>query len=308
MTMTTCKACSSGFYQDGFGKSSCKTCASGEESTGDLTACINCAAGNFSTAGSFCEHCVAGRYSSVEASRSCQICEEGKSSTVGSADCSACPLGRMLVTLTPILCAVCPAGKYQDAPQMDINIGCKDCDGSYIVDAGLTEELHDAMDDCQHCTAGKEFVSKTEECRICDAGRYQDANNVSNAVCQLCPLGRYIDIQAVDQCTITNTTDASAVALVRSPTKHDSVNDCKTCPKGYEINGTDVTKCHVCGYSKYQDQIEVVNVKCKTCLKNSYITDDGGAAVTHDQDKDCGEFIFLFLFLQYECVYFHQYY
>ena len=101
-------------------------------------------------------------------------------------------------------------------------------------------------------------------------------------MCKSCPIGFHIDITSVNDKCENNKTNAT-----RDPTKQDSINDCLTCPKGYENNGTDITQCLVCGWSQYQDDGNVANVTCQTCLKNTYITDDRGEFVAHDQENDC---------------------
>ena len=146
-------------------------------------------------------------------------------------------------------------------------IKCQDCVGKYITDDGKTDTEHDELSDCKTCPAGKAFFDITE-CKICGAGQYQDTNDKASVSCTPCT-GTYI-------------TDDGQTA-----TEHDELSDCKTCPIGYEITGTDSTQCHVCGYSKYQDQTGVPGIECKTCLKDTYITDDNGEAVAHDNVRDC---------------------
>jgi hypothetical protein len=161
------------------------------------------------------------------------------------------------------------------------DIECQDCVGSFLVDQGQNDEEHDSLLDCQNCSAGTEFVNITTECSICGGGKYQETDNTVSAVCKLCPVGLYIDISAVDQCSSQND------AVARDPSQHASLESCKTCPKGYEINGTDRTQCIICGFSKYQDQNDVPNVKCETCLVNQYITDDRNGPAVHDSRRDC---------------------
>ena len=40
-------------------------------------------------------------------------------------------------------------------------------------------------------------------------------------------------------------------------------------------------------FTQYQDQREIVNVECKTCVPNTYQADDKKAAVNHDSEEDC---------------------
>jgi len=181
-------------------------------------------------------------------------------------DCKACPAGKAFVnTITE--CEICGAGMYQDSNNKT-NPSCTSCTGTYITDAGQNATEHDERSDCKICTAGKAFVDTITECGVCGAGQYQGSNDKLSPSCTSC-IGTYI------------TDDGQTVA------DHDELSDCKTCPIGYEITGTDLTQCHVCGYSKYQDQTGVTGVECRPCLKDTYITDDNGEGVAHDNVKDC---------------------
>ena len=120
----------------------------------------------------------------------------------------------------------------------------------------------------------------TSNCSICDAGKYQDVENKANSFCKFCPVGQYIDVDAFDQCKPNDAVD-------RDPFQHSSLGSCKTCPKGYEINGTDTTKCIICSFSSYQNENNKKNVKCKTCSANQYITDKRNEPAVHDSSEDC---------------------
>ena len=159
------------------------------------------------------------------------------------------------------------------------DIECQDCVGSFLVDQGQNDEKHDSLLDCQNCSAGTEFVNITTECSICGGGKYQETDNTVSAVCKLCPVGLYIDISAVDQCSSQND------AVARDPSQHASLESCKTCPKGYEINGTDRTQCIICGFSKYQDQNDVVKRALAGIVSSIFCLFFDHEVVDHLQDK-----------------------
>ena len=110
-------------------------------------------------------------------------------------------------------------------------IECQDCSvGLYITD-DKTDEQHNSLSDCKTCPTGKEFFDITE-CKICGAGQYQNVSDEENVSCKSCTVGRFLE------------------DLGTKDTEHVSVEQCLQCPKGYEIHGTDITKCFICEYSK----------------------------------------------------------
>jgi hypothetical protein len=256
--------------------SDCKSCPAGREFVNITTECRVCDAGQYQD-------------SNDKSSPSCTACigtyitDDGGSNTehVSILNCSSCPAGKEFVSITTE-CRVCDAGQYQDS-NIKSSPSCTACIGSYILDARKKVTDHDSFLDCTNCSLGKEFDSTITECTICGAGQYQDVSNRSSISCKSCPVGLYIDIASRDQ----QCNNSNLVTVPRTPSQHDSLDDCKTCPIGYEITGEDTTQCHVCGFSKYQDKKDVPNVKCETCLKDTYITDDNGEAVAHDNVKDC---------------------
>lgn len=303
-----CSGCENGTWAASV-SDDCQNCPAGKSSNAGSSSCeIICQAGKFSNVGSLCENCIAGQFSNTTGSSSCEICQvskfsnadgstscencpAGKSSPAGSVNCNTCPRGRYLInqaSLDVFDCTICPAGQFQPTLHLDLSVTCQDCVGRYILDNSTKDTEHDSELDCKFCAAGTKFISTTTECKICGAGTYQAVNNIASVSCKSCPIGRYLDIiNAGAMKVLQRYCNESSTDFERDLTKHDSIDDCLTCPKGFEINGTDTTQCFVCGWSKYQDVENVENVKCKTCLKNSYITDDRGEFVAHDQDNDC---------------------
>ena len=252
--------CGSGWISVGNGRAGC--CPAG-------SFILDANSDPFSQATS-CGLCPQGSYSTVEnAFTRCTLCPVGKANSgTGNTKegCSSCPRGRALATLDPLVCTICPAAKYQPDAHLDSNVRCISCAaGHYIAD--------DSQDDAQHvscklCLAGTEFVSPMSSCQICSSGKYQSANDIAGASCEDC-VGLFIEDDR------------------RIREEHDSAGDCKNCPKGFEYIGTDSTKCHICGFSTYQDLNDSVNTKCKTCLKNTYITDHMELADAHLALSSC---------------------
>ena len=305
-----------------------------------------------------CQLCPGGQFNSIENDELfCKICPTGKSSPAGSVSCDACSSGRILVSISPLNCSICPIGKYQPVDShLDSNIACLDCaaekssppDSSFclcsagtyqnsdqclpcsaglvIEDDGQTVSLHDSIDDCKYCPAGKKFVSLSQ-CSICHAGHYQESNDVAGVLCTECPIGRYLVDAATDKkehknisncqfCSsgkeFTSLTIACTICLAgHYQDKNNAASVvCKQCQVGQFIDDEgidetkhlsasncqncpigyevkDTTQCQVCGYSKYQDQSNVANATCKACPLNSFITDNRKLSNAHTSLSDC---------------------
>ncbi len=72
----TCKDCGAGKYSLGKGATTCSNCDAGKSSNGAHTACVTCAAGEFSVQGGTCQQCPAGKYSTGGQSE-CTQCGDG---------------------------------------------------------------------------------------------------------------------------------------------------------------------------------------------------------------------------------------
>ena len=94
---TSCKLCGAGTYHNNNGQtavSACTNCAAGRYSSAGATSCTNCAAGTYSSAGaSSCTNCAAGTYSSAGA-ETCLHCNGGQYSGEGSSSCTNCVAGK----------------------------------------------------------------------------------------------------------------------------------------------------------------------------------------------------------------------
>ena len=143
-----------------------------------------------------------------------------------------CPAGSYLTKPMEIpfngatLCMECPIGLFTSVKNAQPN--CTTCRVGTV-----NSELGSL--DCKDCPVGRTLITILPlNCSICPAGQYQPISGHLNMsiTCTSCNVGRFLEDPGL--------TDI----------EHAKVDKCLTCPKGYEINGTDITKCVVCGYSK----------------------------------------------------------
>ena len=145
-------------------------------------------------------------------------CPAGQSSSLGATSCQDCTPGKYS-TAAGSNCTNCIAGK-SSLQGKTLEADCTACEVGHYSNIGSA---------CTTCVAGKQFVNAATECTICSKGKYRPSNAEGTAPCQNCLVGLYIE-------------DDGSEAI-----EHES---CKHCPKGYEIVGTDATKCSICSFSK----------------------------------------------------------
>ena len=124
------------------------------------------------------------------------------------------------------LCEECPIGLFTSVKNAQPN--CTTCRVGTV-----NSELGSL--DCKDCPVGRTLITISPlNCLICPAGQYQPISGHLNTsvTCMSCNVGRFLEDPGLED------------------TKHATVDQCLTCPKGYEVNGTDITECVVCGYSK----------------------------------------------------------
>ena len=322
-----CTSCAAGLYISDDGQiepehnsaTDCKYCTTGKEFVSAITVCQICGAGKYQStnnlANASCIACV-GRYILDDR----QIDTEHDSQD----DCTFCSTGKEFVSTTEV-CQICAAGKFQSANDA-VGPSCETCVGLYILDDRQIDTEHDSQEDCKYCTTGKEFVSAITVCRICDAGKYQGANNVlgpsckdcdvglyieddstidsEHASCKFCPLGReYVDLVSV--CTIClagkyqSSRSTLSVSCSDCPSgkylvdasadaaNHATIQNCTNCGKvGYEYTSA-TQPCKICSGGRYQNQDNVDDLKCKLCSASKFIADDVGDVDYHDDVNDC---------------------
>ena len=306
--VSLCQACQGGrFNPDDADQAhlheSCISCESGEYAPAGSATCSECAAGKYSDEGpaqtlaSVCKSCVGGKYSDAGvgqiAETTCKGCAGGKYSDDGPAQasasvCKSCTGGKYTAGSGTTVCTKqCSAGKFSNEVGLKSDDECQGrCSpGKYSSEEGLLSD-----DQCQgRCSPGKyssgEGLSSDDQCEKCYAGKFSSEEGLSSEdQCRgNCSAGKYsiqVGLTSDSECT-------SCVVGKYSFDIRQSTDSCKTCPKGYEINGTNIIRCFVCGFSKYQDQDNIVGVRCKTCADNKYITDDRKNDVAHQAASDC---------------------
>ena len=180
-----CNHCAPGQFNNAFGQTSCKNCASATSSL----ECDGCAAGFFKTVTSDCEACPAGYWSSSRSDR-CAMCSMGQfQSSSGSSSCRSCVAGAFQPLEGSVTCRFCPAGWFQG----DTGQGaCHACPRShYAVGSGNIE--------CQACASGKGSVRgaliSPDDCETCPAGTFSE-----QGICQTCPEGYYQQYEGQTKC------------------------------------------------------------------------------------------------------------
>ena len=215
-----CRPCPQGTYSEG-GAAECSACAAGKSSPSGGTsesACTECAAGQFSIAGSAsaCANCAPGMFSAAGASE-CAVCPSGRYQNrpprteceevqctevaPGQAECDDCdsccpgsaPADHQRPGQLPITGACCAPGHYQ---QCDAHGACSGaCTGSCPAGkfrggpchAGNGMNCGDMA--CRDCPAGTFSQAGAGECTVCPPGQYQ--NMSSSLMCKDCPAGKF---------------------------------------------------------------------------------------------------------------------
>ena len=157
-----------------------------------------------------------------------------------------CPAGSYLTKPMEIpfndtkLCTKCPIGWFTSVKNAQPN--CTTCRVGTV-----NSELGSL--DCKACPAGRTLITISPlNCSICPAGQYQPISGHLNMsiTCTSCNVGRFLEDPGLNDI------------------EHAKVDQCLTCPKGYEINGIDITECVVCGYSKVSLFYICYNMTCSS--------------------------------------------
>ena len=219
-----------------------------------------------------CKACDAGRFQpNVQQmyTSDCQSCASGTWSLEGSATCDKCVVGRGQ-SGTDNICRPCVVGKYQN---QKIHTTCKNCPlgkTTYNDQDDGTGKL--TVNDCIGCEIGTVVTTNNGQgnvlCTTCSAGQYRTtySSNVGDT-CTDCEVGKFI------------TDDQS------DPLQHDNPMDCNTCPAGFQYDTK--AACVICEGGTYQDENNITAVTCKQCPMNTFLADDKGEGVAHDNFGDC---------------------
>jgi hypothetical protein len=140
-----------------------------------------------------CPACPVGTYMPTTGATACIDCAAGTFSTIigATAACAACSTGSYANTTGLTLCTQCPHGTYAErASGASLCIQCPS--GSFSMAAGTTS--------CIPCTRGT-YTSTTSQttCPYCASGTY--ANTTSLTACTACPSGTYAHLTGATACT-----------------------------------------------------------------------------------------------------------
>ena len=304
-----CKNCPAGQYSND-GSTACEMCPAGKSDK------IMTRADQISS----CQACSAGQ-SSAASGAQCQPCDNGMVALNEGDQCQPCPKGTQFVDAKSE-CDVCSAGQYRAAAD---DLTCTKCpSGRFILQSSIVASDHDEDNDCQTCSKGEEFLSQVDGCSKCSKLSYQDQLNIADVSCKTCPGGKQssatgaTSINDCSGCAIGALMTAAAPALTcetcpagqyrselstnvgdtcttcdlgkiiedaSTTTEHDSKDDCTFCPKGYEYDGIESTRCLICGSGQYRDVADKEN--CTACPDNSFIADNRQEPAVHDNPLDC---------------------
>eukprot|EP00055_Hartaetosiga_balthica_P018339 m.133083 g.133083 ORF g.133083 m.133083 type:complete len:1163 (+) comp9491_c0_seq3:175-3663(+) len=287
---TSCKLCSSGYFQDLAGQPNCKECSLGKyQPLLFSTSCLNCPAGTYNSVTAAtsllqCLSCAQGKYADLAGSSTCKSaskCSYGErvgSNPTLSSDriCVACNGDTYMdeerhtfEACKPDL--LCHKGEYQSTfPTSSSNRKCSACtEGKYE-----DEETH-TYTTCKNpslCGVGYHeshppTLTSDRQCRKCFPGKYMDNDN-SEASCKSCSLGTsYQDLYSQGSCKDTSFCTYGEKQNAAPTTSSD--RGCTTCDKG-----------------KYMDQEEHTTTSCKppsSCSMGTFVS----ATYTISSDRVC---------------------
>ena len=154
--------------------------------------------------------------------------------SIDDQSCSVCEKGMYNPSLNQVSCLQCPKGRYND-------------------DSNSSIELHNELEDCTKCVAGRYSISNdgqtsSDTCIACEAGLHASTNEgaqTSKDICISCEVGRF----------------AAETGKI----------ECPVCAKGKYSNTTGTVSCTDCKKGRYlKDEgvaFHVAESDCKICRK-----------------------------------------
>jgi hypothetical protein len=194
--------------------------------------------------------------------------------TANDATCVPCPGGRYKgvpdFRRVPVLCKVCPLGKYTE----DGTTGAEACTpcavGRYQTNSYDAEEDHDNPEDCTECPkrtfsrfdGDSEFYPDSPDCYFCDSpteetGIYDADKCVGCFPGQFtCPDGK------------TSRGGTEACETVATGETDSDADPCAPCPAGFYSDKGSSSECTKCPIGRYYDAANAV--ECKACERGRY--------------------------------------
>jgi hypothetical protein len=297
-----CKNCAPLHYTDEIEQTECKSCNTGEESTGDYKACVLIGEQPVVYAertSGLCTDIAGGSNIGTK-----EDCEEGavvlgwSDTTAFTGSWSHYPPGcfsqfsiisyKIRYTLRfntnttattqcsssrKCLCKLtCQAGTYQDQTEQTT---CKTCDtGQYQNenerlscknDCNSGSYINSDKTACTKCAKGfYQDEDQTPTCKNCTKGRYNDqTERKSESGCKQCGTGRYSD-----QINLISESNCKICAEGKYNDQKGRNTTCEKCPTGTKQPEEGKSYCDKCIPGKYQS--DSPPTKCDDCLANTY--------------------------------------
>ena len=293
----SCTACSFHSYQEGTGMSVCVMCPDGkgteEEGTWNATKCFPFCDPGFvsSTSVEPCRPCSHGTYSPLKGLKLCLQCAAGNFSTAGSSSCAMCPPGRISESSGSGNCTACPRGKYQSESGRS---ECKNCPRGFYADqvnstaciqcAASLDTTGEGSDDAGNCSklcpegsySSDGLLEHGRPCSNCTAGMasYSNGESAWPKSCLNCTPG-YYSMEAGAYClkcangTYSSQTAASACLLCAAGTSSMmGATVCSQCPGGTYADSPGLPRCLLCPKGKFQTNSGFT--ECQLCPRGSY--------------------------------------
>ena len=199
------------------------------------TSCVECAVGEWSSAGGMCALCPAGKVPN-QARSACEDCQPGSQAAPDQSGCTACPAGA--VRSTELACFQCAVGQIQNAAQS----ACERCMAGK---APAADQLS-----CQSCV-GTTVSTSGFECQACDAPNVVDS---AHQLCTSCAPGEEPNDDRTACVACVGTTYSPFGALCVECAAPNIVNEvqtsCTACPAGRGPH-SDATQCIECADGWY---------------------------------------------------------
>ena len=299
---TSCRNCTTGFYNDVVGQGSCLPCIPGEFNDKEgAVKCQECRNNSFSTLKhrtAPCDDCAAGR-TSDPGSTKCSVCAAGKIVNTSTNGCSDCLKGEYRGGTDDITkCLKCLPGYYTS----DVGQGsCLPCipgefnDVTGAVECKLcrknsfsTEKHRQVV--CDQCATGRASRKGSTKCSDCAPGKFKNMVN-NEEVCTECPIGfaqGETDQSFCTQCKKGKEapTLASSFCAACDLGKFNLIDgqDCLNCPAGQYQDGKGETACKDCDVDTYLTELgKSSKADCLSCDEKR----STGASVGNVKDSAC---------------------
>ena len=234
-SVSQCKKCPVGQYQDQSGQDHCKQCPDGKSTASE---------GQKNMSSCTVVFCGKGQYLNAT---ECKPCGPNKiTNATGQSDVSSCFVSceeGWFLDKSVSQCKKCPVGQYQDQSGQD---HCKQCpDGKSTASEGQKN-----MSSCTVVVCGKGQYLNDSNCFDCPKNTYQDVEEHNATECKPCGSNK-----------ITNATGQSDVSSCFA-----------SCEEGWFLDKS-VSQCKKCPQGQYQDQLG--QDYCKQCPDGKSTTSEG---------------------------------